>query len=80
MLRSNIVLLYSHANATDLGIMLPFLLELASTLNVHVFAYEYHGYGPTKGTPNDMEVIFDAIAAYDQLTKKMNFTWSQIIL
>jgi len=74
------VLLYSHGNATDLGQMRPYLLELAYTLNVHVFAYEYYGYGPTKGNCNDMEIVYDAIAAYEELTKKMHFRWNQIIL
>ena len=53
--------------------MRPYLLDMASSLGVHIFEYEYHGYGPTKGMPSDMEVIFDAIAAYDQLTKNMKF-------
>ena len=74
------VILYSHANATDLGLMRPYLIQLSVALNVHVFAYEYCGYGPTQGTPNDMEVVFDAMAAYDELVKKMHFKWSQIIL
>jgi len=60
--------------------MRPYLLELSYTLNVHVFAYEYRGYGPTTGGPNDMEIIYDAMAAYDELTKRMYFNWYQIIL
>jgi len=77
---SNFVILYSHGNATDLSLMRPYLLELSYTLNVHVFAYEYRGYGPTTGGPNDMEIIYDAMAAYDELTKRMYFNWYQIIL
>ncbi len=73
-------MLYSHGNASDLGIMRPYLLELAYVLNIHVFAYEYNGYGPTKGNPNDMEAIFDAMAAYEELTQRMNFRWNQILL
>lgn len=74
------VILYSHGNATDLGMMRPYLLDMAFTLNTHVFAFEYFGYGPTKGSPNDTEVVFGAIAAYDELINKMGFKWYQIIL
>mmetsp|Transcript_41504 Transcript_41504/g.36875 ORF Transcript_41504/g.36875 Transcript_41504/m.36875 type:complete len:84 (+) Transcript_41504:211-462(+) len=39
--KSNYCILYSHGNSTDLGKMRLVLQEIALTLNVHIFAYEY---------------------------------------
>jgi len=77
---SNYVLLYSHGNSTDLGRMRISLQELCLALNVHVFAYEYTGYGPARGTPSDLEVIFGITAAYEFLIEKLRIKWHQIIL
>lgn len=42
---SDLVVIYSHGNATDLGQMMPYLELLRSRLRVNVFSYEYEGYG-----------------------------------
>ena len=38
-------LLYSHGNAEDLGLISPFLADLARLLRVDVLCYDYSGYG-----------------------------------
>lgn len=38
------VILYSHGNAEDVGLALPYLEELARITDCSVFAYEYEGY------------------------------------
>jgi len=78
--KSNMVILYSHGNSTDLGRMFRTLQELSQALNVHVFAYEYRGYGPTKGKVGELELIFGIIAAYEYLTHRLGFMWNNIIL
>jgi abhydrolase domain-containing protein 17 len=40
-----ITILYSHANAEDLGSIYPWCKFLAKTLQVNLFAYDYTGYG-----------------------------------
>lgn len=40
-----ITLLYSHANAEDLGSIYPWCKFLSKTLRVNLFAYDYAGYG-----------------------------------
>lgn len=47
---------------------------------MHVFAYEYPGYGPSKGTPNDLEILFGIQEAYHFLTERLKIKWHQIIL
>jgi hypothetical protein len=40
-----ITLLYSHANAEDLGSIYPWCKYLSKMLRVNLFAYDYTGYG-----------------------------------
>jgi hypothetical protein len=40
-----ITLLYSHANAEDLGSIYPWCKFLSKMLRVNLFAYDYTGYG-----------------------------------
>jgi hypothetical protein len=40
-----ITLLYSHANAEDLGSIYPWCKFLSKMLQVNLFAYDYSGYG-----------------------------------
>lgn len=67
--RYPLVLLYSHGNAVDLGGMLPTLLELTHELGVSVFAYEYSGYGDSRGvaTTSERQTYADIEAAYEML-------------
>ena len=40
-----ITILYSHANAEDLGSIYPWCKFLSKMLHVNLFAYDYSGYG-----------------------------------
>jgi hypothetical protein len=42
---NGITLLYSHANAEDLGSIYPWCKFLSKMLQVNLFAYDYSGYG-----------------------------------
>lgn len=44
-------ILYSHGNAEDVGLALPYLEELMRMTGCSVFAYEYSGYSLTEGQP-----------------------------
>ncbi len=50
--KSSSYLIYSHANACDLGHLEYVLAYLAEQHNVNVLAYEYPGYGIAAGTPS----------------------------
>lgn len=58
------VIIYSHANASDCGTMLPRCTQIVAHLDVDVIVYDYEGYGYSDGYPSesammrDLEVVF----------------------
>ena len=42
-------IIFSHGNATDIGQMRDFLLDLRKRLKVNIVAYDYSGYGLSSG-------------------------------
>ncbi|HAX79930.1 MAG TPA: hypothetical protein DCY88_29865 [Cyanobacteria bacterium UBA11372] len=50
--KAKYTILYSHGNAEDLGYGLPMLKELRD-IGFSVFAYDYQGYGTSRGTPSE---------------------------
>jgi len=58
---------YSHGNAADCGFMKDHYAALAFNLRVNVVAYEYCGYGASRGTfmPTEASVCSDADAAVE---------------
>jgi len=77
-----ITILYSHANAEDLGCIYPWCKYLSKQLKVNIFAYDYTGYGLAKeqGSPNEAACYADIDAAYDFLRVRMQIPASQIVL
>jgi len=61
-----VTLLYSHANAEDLGLSLPFLDILSRYCGCDVLAYEYLGYSISSGDPCEAGCVecIDAALAY----------------
>jgi len=60
-------LLWSHANAMDIGEMYFFLLQLALNLRVNIAAYDYSGYGASTGRPSEAGIYSDIQAVYEHL-------------
>ena len=61
-------ILYSHGNAEDLAIILPFLQTVADTTDCPVFGYEYPGYSAAQGSKASEQGCYEAIeAAYHYL-------------
>jgi len=77
-----ITILYSHANAEDLGCIYPWCKYLSKQLKVNIFAYDYTGYGLAKdqGRPNEASCYADIDAAYDFLRVRMQVPANQIVL
>lgn len=71
-------LLFSHGNAEDIGDNRSFFQELRSA-GFSVFAYDYHGYGTSGGTPSEKAVYSDIDAAYDYLTGTLRVPPERII-
>lgn len=61
-------LIYSHGNAEDLGLSLPYVDHLADSLGVDVFAFEYVGYSVADGEPSERGIYDSAQAAWDYLS------------
>lgn len=63
-------ILYSHGNGEDLGHIRE-TLEFLNHLGFNVLAYEYPGYGQSKGDPSEANTYVAAQAAYDYLTTEL---------
>jgi len=72
-------LLYSHGNAEDLGGVRPVLLRLRE-IGFSVLAYDYRGYGTSKGRPSEHGAYADIDAAYAYLTSSLGTVPAQIIV
>lgn len=71
-------ILFSHGNAEDLGTKMHFLKDLQEH-GFAVFAYDYHGYGTSKGKPNEQNTYNDIDAAYDYLITTLKLSPQKII-
>jgi hypothetical protein len=71
-------LLFSHGNAEDLADIMFFLQKFYDA-GFSVMAYDYRGYGTSKGKPTESGVYDDANAAYDYLTQQLHVPDHQVI-
>jgi abhydrolase domain-containing protein 17 len=72
-------LLMSHGNAEDIGQNLELYREYARR-GFAVFAYDYHGYGTSTGTPDERNVNLDERAAWDYMVNTLHIPPSRIII
>lgn len=79
---SGVTILYSHANAEDLGNIYPWCKFLSKMLNVNVMAYDYTGYGLAhdQGEPSEENCYADIDAAYSYLRNSLRISPSNIVL
>lgn len=73
------VLLYSHGNAEDLDGIREHLRDLTAA-GAHVLAYDYPGYGRSRGTPSECSADRAAEAAYEYLRDERGFSPEDIVL
>lgn len=64
------IILYSHGNAENIGDILDTLTELSNFLNIKIFAYDYPGYGLSKGIPSEKGCYENIRKCYHYLTEK----------
>lgn len=77
--KAKYTVLFSHGNAEDLGTILPMLQEYQQQ-GFSVFAYDYHGYGTSEGSPSEKNTYRDIDAAYEYLTQTLKIPPAHIIL
>eukprot|EP00405_Crypthecodinium_cohnii_P021386 CAMPEP_0206476366 /NCGR_PEP_ID=MMETSP0324_2-20121206/34685_1 /ASSEMBLY_ACC=CAM_ASM_000836 /TAXON_ID=2866 /ORGANISM="Crypthecodinium cohnii, Strain Seligo" /LENGTH=256 /DNA_ID=CAMNT_0053952007 /DNA_START=82 /DNA_END=853 /DNA_ORIENTATION=- len=78
-----LTLLYSHGNAEDLGLHLPYIDALSRALDVNVFSYEYVGYslGRFEGQdPSEEGCIRSVDAAWKYLTDEKGISPKSIVI
>mmetsp|Transcript_18274 Transcript_18274/g.27613 ORF Transcript_18274/g.27613 Transcript_18274/m.27613 type:complete len:299 (-) Transcript_18274:151-1047(-) len=77
-----VTLLYSHANAEDLGSIYPWCKYLSKMLRVNIFAYDYTGYGMAyeQGPPAEEHCNADIEAVYSFLRNDLHVAASNIVL
>lgn len=73
------LLLYSHGNGEDLG-MIQDTLQNFQKRGISVLAYDYPGYGTSSHKPTESGVYAAADAVYQFATKTLNFAPEQIVL
>lgn len=62
---TNKTIIYSHGNACDLGQVYDYCKHLSETLSVNVIAYDYTGYGISKGVPSEKGCIDSLKSVYN---------------
>lgn len=72
--------LFSHGNAADLGMLLPFYCRLVHHLNINLFSYDYSGYGKSSGTASEKNLYSDIEAAWHALLKRYDLKRENIII
>jgi pimeloyl-ACP methyl ester carboxylesterase len=82
---AKLTLIYSHGNATDIGLMFSMYAYMASELGINVVAYDYTGYGSSMADnirPTEKQTYKDIEAVYNWCveTNLASFPSSQIIL
>ncbi len=78
--KAKVTILFSHGNAEDLGMILEWFLEFSQEVHVNILAYDYEGYGKSKGRPSEEGCYEDIDAAYAFLTQTMRTPPEQIVL
>ena len=62
-------IIYSHGNAEDVGLSLPYLDHFSRCCNCNVLAYEYCGYSIAEGEPSEKNCYECIDAAFRYLTE-----------
>lgn len=73
------LLLYSHGNGEDIGMILDFLKTFQKK-GISVLTYDYPGYGTSSHKPSESGVYAAADAVYSFATETLNFAPNQIAL
>lgn len=76
--KAEFTIIYSHGNAEDIG-DIRFLLERFNLNGFSVFAYDYQGYGTSRGRPSETKAYQDIEAAYKYITNQLNIPPDRII-
>ncbi|XP_039277982.1 alpha/beta hydrolase domain-containing protein 17B isoform X1 [Nilaparvata lugens] len=72
-------ILFSHANACDLGQIAKSLLQLGTKLQCNIVAYDYSGYGKSTGVPSEKHIYSDIEAVLVSMRKRYGIPDNKVI-
>lgn len=78
--KAKFTIIFSHGNATDIGYMRDYLIELSHVVQVNILAYDYTGYGRNRGEPSVQSTCRDIEAVLDYTRDVLNIPSSTIVL
>lgn len=61
-------IIYSHSNSTDIGLILPMLVDFSIQFRADIITYDYSGYGKSSGKPRldnlteNIDVVMDFVS------------------
>ena len=73
-------LLFCHGNAEHVGYLGDEMAELRDDHRLNIFVFDYRGYGRSEGSPHEVGVMADAVAARDWLVARTGVTQADIYL
>lgn len=76
---SQLVILYSHGNAEDLGDVVPYLPEMVEE-GMEVIAYDYPGYGLSEGKPSESGCYEAIEAVYKHMINELEIDPARIVV
>ena len=78
--RSRVTVLFTHANAGNMGMRMDFLRLLYRQLQCNVLILSYRGYGESQGSPSEHGLKIDADTALAWLRAREDIDQSRIVL
>ncbi len=78
--QSERTILLIHGNGVHLGYMAQRIEMLGETYNADIFAFDYRGYGKSKGSPSETGLLVDAEAAHDWLQERSGQQAEEIVI
>eukprot|EP00768_Dysnectes_brevis_P006711 gnl/Dysnectes_brevis/5399_a7748_602.p1 GENE.gnl/Dysnectes_brevis/5399_a7748_602~~gnl/Dysnectes_brevis/5399_a7748_602.p1 ORF type:complete len:283 (+),score=41.22 gnl/Dysnectes_brevis/5399_a7748_602:106-954(+) len=73
-------LLYTHGNGEDLGHIESWLRFLSRQFHCRVVSFDYRGYGLSRGTSSEKNLLQDADAVYQHLLQRHSLAPSDLII
>ncbi|MCG8457053.1 MAG: lysophospholipase [Holophagales bacterium] len=77
--REPMTVVYCHGNSGNMSGRIDVFQGL-HRLGVHVFAFDYRGYGRSDGSPSEAGVCADVRAALDHVVEVLGVPWHRILL
>lgn len=79
-MRNKHKILYCQNEISDLGISLPFLIDLSTQIKTDVISFDYSGYGKSKGNITIDSMVNDAEQVVDFIIANLNCSINELII